>query len=196
MSAFNTTLTHASSDFERVQSEEKPALLYGILEAMMDGILVITSQGQVLYANQSAQEVCQLLVSSRSILPKQIWRICEALVESQSLFPQQNLIIEDEIQTEQLHGLRIRVRWIECETNRPCLLVTIENRARSNRIAALAEARRYGLTSRETEVWLLRRTNLSYKAIAARLHIAIDTVKKHLKNIHAKQQGALWDEAQ
>jgi len=175
---------------------EKPALLRGVLEGMMDGILVVTVQGQVMYANQSAQEVCQSLADLASTsVPPQIWRICAALIETQPFLPDQNFILEDEICTNQLHGLRVRTRWLKyTPANESCLLVTIEDRKRNNTGAALAEAQRYGLTQRETEVWMLRRTNLSYKAIAAQLHIAIDTVKKHIKNIHAKQQVALWDE--
>ncbi|NJL19863.1 MAG: helix-turn-helix transcriptional regulator [Leptolyngbyaceae cyanobacterium SM1_3_5] len=181
---------------QSTEFSSKQTLLYGVLEGMMDGILVITAQGRLKYANQSAQEICQLLTTSRSNLPSQIWRICVALLETQQLFPEQIFILEDEIHAEQAHNLRVRVRRIECEGNEVCLLVTIENRDRNNQSAALAEARRYGLTSRETEVWLLRRTSLSYKAIAAKLHIAIDTVKKHIKNIHVKQQGATWREPQ
>ncbi|MBD2089030.1 helix-turn-helix transcriptional regulator [Microcoleus sp. FACHB-1515] len=171
-------------------------LLYGVLEEMIDGILVITAQGQIKYANQSAQDICQLLTASRSNLPSQIWKVCVALLETQQFLPEQMFILEDEIRAEQAHNLRVRVRRIECEVNEVCLLVTIENRDRNNQSVALAEARRYGLTSRETEVWMLRRSNLSYKAIAAKLHIAIDTVKKHIKNIHAKQQVAMWREPQ
>lgn len=169
-------------------------LLSGVLEGMLDGILVVTALGEIRYANQSGQEICQQLsCTSRSQLPLQIWQMCLALLETQQLFPNQVFILEDEIYTEQAQHLRVRVRSIECAINEACLLVTIENRDRNHQ-SVLIEAQRYGLTRRETEVWMLRRSNLSYKAIAAKLHIAIDTVKKHIKNIRAKQQVALWHE--
>ena len=44
------------------------------------------------------------------------------------------------------------------------------------------------LTSREQEIWSLRRSNYSYKEIAAELHITLNTVKKHLKNIYSKRE--------
>jgi len=54
-----------------------------------------------------------------------------------------------------------------------------------------AEIEKYGLTPRESEVWLLYRANYSRKEIAAELFISIDTVKKHLKNIKTKQDKFL-----
>jgi uncharacterized caspase-like protein/DNA-binding CsgD family transcriptional regulator/energy-coupling factor transporter ATP-binding protein EcfA2 len=49
------------------------------------------------------------------------------------------------------------------------------------------ECKKYGLTAREAEIWILRRQNKSYKQIASELYIALDTVKKHMKSIHAKR---------
>ncbi|NEQ50076.1 MAG: LuxR family transcriptional regulator, partial [Leptolyngbya sp. SIO3F4] len=40
---------------------------------------------------------------------------------------------------------------------------------------------------READVWILHRIGLSYQEIAARLYIALNTVKKHMKNVYAKQ---------
>ena len=56
----------------------------------------------------------------------------------------------------------------------------------------MAEAQKYNLTERETQVWVLKRAGYTYKVIAAKLHIAEDTVKKHIKSIHAKRDGAEW----
>ena len=78
------------------------------------------------------------------------------------------------------------------ENEQNLLLVTIEDCKQSSQSMAITDAHKYGLTDRETEVWLLRRANLSYKEIAAKLYITINTVKKHLKNIYAKQQEMVW----
>jgi DNA-binding CsgD family transcriptional regulator len=53
---------------------------------------------------------------------------------------------------------------------------------------AIADAKPYNLTPRETEVWSLKQTNYTYKQIAATLYISVNTVKKHIKNIYFKQQ--------
>jgi len=54
---------------------------------------------------------------------------------------------------------------------------------------ALEEARRYGFTDREQDVWLLHRRKYTYKEIAKRLGITPNTVKKHIKSILAKQRA-------
>jgi len=46
---------------------------------------------------------------------------------------------------------------------------------------------------RREDVWLLRRANHSYEEIAAKLYIAVNTVKRHLKSIHAKRKMVLDD---
>jgi DNA-binding CsgD family transcriptional regulator len=65
----------------------------------------------------------------------------------------------------------------------------LEDQHQVNKVRAIAEARKYGLTDREAQVWLLKRTGHSYKSIAAQLYIAEDTVKKHIKSIHAKRDA-------
>jgi DNA-binding CsgD family transcriptional regulator len=171
-------------------------MLHGVLESLMDGILILTDQGQLVDANSYALQLCRYLMSNSSELrnvPPQIWQSCEALIDSRELFPGHSITIEDEICVGQSSSIRIRVRWVELDySNRPYLLVLLEDRHQSLKNIAIAEARKYGLTSREAEVWLLRRANQTYKAIAAELHIAIDTVKKHIKSIHAKRDAVLW----
>ncbi len=49
-----------------------------------------------------------------------------------------------------------------------------------------ADVQKYGLTSREAAVWFFRQSNYSYKEIANKLFISVNTVKKHMKNIYAK----------
>ncbi len=68
------------------------------------------------------------------------------------------------------------------------IVVTLEDCNSSSQNIAIADAKKYGLTKREAEVWLLRYANLPYKEIAQHLYITINTVKKHIKNIYAKQQ--------
>ena len=76
----------------------------------------------------------------------------------------------------------------------PCLLIVLEDRKETVRRAAIAEIRKFKLTPREAEVWLWRRTGLSYTEIATKLFVTIDTVKKHLKSIYAKRDAMLWVE--
>jgi DNA-binding CsgD family transcriptional regulator len=172
--------------------------LQGVIESFFDGILILTEQGKLIHANFLARQICEELTEGKSennFLPKEIWRVCQALIESRSLYENQPVIIESEITTEQLSTLRIRTRWLQLsEYQQPCLLVILEDKHKSIQNLALSEVVKYGLTRRETEIWLLRRTNLPVKNIAAKLGISINTVKKHIKNIYAKRENFLYME--
>ncbi len=174
-----------------------PILLQGVVECLPDGIMIVTDNGELTYDNSCARQICHTLRTDTSCadptapVPSQIWFCCQALIESRSQY-QQSVIIEDEIYTE-TSTIRIRVRWLDPDDpQQPLLLVTLEDQQQSAQYRAYTEAYRYRLTERETEVWLLKRAGLTYKAIAAKLYIAEDTVKKHIKNIHARRDAVQW----
>ena len=175
-----------------------PDLLQAIIESFMDGVLILTEQGELIHANKGALRICQQFYSEQlqpNLVPLPIWRICQSLLDSRELFPEQTMIIEAEIDTHNAEVLRVRVRWLQfAQSDAPNLLVTIENRSQSTKNTAFTEAQQYNLTPRESEVWSLRRANYSYKEIAAKLYITTNTVKKHLKNVYAKQQTSGWSE--
>jgi DNA-binding NarL/FixJ family response regulator len=79
--------------------------------------------------------------------------------------------------------------------NQPYLLVTLEDCGEAARNRAIAEAHQYGLTSRQAEVWLLHRLGLSYRHMAAQLYVTPNTIKRHMKDIYAKQKyfGEAWE---
>lgn len=166
--------------------------LQAVLEGFVDGILVLTDAGDVIYTNATADSICsQLSSNSSKCFPKELQRICEALIESRDLYPTQPLTLELEVTTPQT-TYRIRAQWLQLEAvARPCILLRLQDQNRSLQGLAIAEAQKWGLTPREAEVWSLRRAGYPRKAIAAELYIAIDTVKKHLKNIQMKRQAIL-----
>ncbi len=84
------------------------------------------------------------------------------------------------------------MEWLDLPNqDQPCFLVVIEDRHRSDQALATLEMLRYGLTPRERQVWMLRRSGHSYQEIANTFYISVDTVKRHLKNIYAKRQEVL-----
>lgn len=170
-------------------------MLEAVLEGFIDGVLILNEQGEKIHANDIARRICQQLCQETSVnsIPQSIWRVCESLIESRDLFSDNKLIIESEINLDGELTFRIRVRWIDlAEDQQPYLLVTLEDRKQSTQNAALTDVKKYGLTHREAQVWLLRQAKHSYKEIAAQLYITINTVKKHMKNIYAKQQSEIW----
>ncbi len=192
-SIFYTKKTKA----EKKQPASKLYLMQAVIESFVDGIFILTRQGELVHANDRARNICQQLSEgiNEDRVPKEIRRVCQSLIESRQLFPNQNISIESEIETYTKVTIRVRARWLQAnESNDDYLLVTLEDRQQTNQIMAISEAKKYGLTERESEVWLLRRANYSYQEIAEELYITINTVKKHLKNIYAKQQEVVINE--
>ncbi len=183
------------SQIEQLQPAPEVYLLQAVIESFVDGILIVTAQGELVHTNEYALRICRQLrqgAKQKRAVPEEIWRVCESLIESRELFPEQKIVIESEIDTDNTVQLRIRARWLQLDaSNQMFLLVTLEDRNQTSQSMAIADAKKYGLTDREAEVWLLRRANLSYQQIADKLYITINTVKKHLKNIYAKQQGMM-----
>jgi DNA-binding CsgD family transcriptional regulator len=176
-----------------------------MMEAMIDGVMLVTPEGKILQANRSALRLCHylegkhlgtnpLVANPSPTLPTAVWQSCQTFLEGRDslkhldLLPADPLTLEDEIHSD-WGSVRVRVRWLSAEVlSTPCLLITLEDQGQSAQYRAIAESQKYGLTPRETDVWQLKRAGYTYKAIAAKLIIAEDTVKKHIKNIHVKRE--------
>ena len=196
-SAYNNNYNTASIKSQKLSSNEQLLsipqvhLLQAAIENFVDGILILTTESELLHANEYAREMCRQLVPNSELedkIPVEIWRVCESLIESRELFSNEKIIMEFEVEKSKEVKLRIRAQWLQQDGNGDNLIVTLEDCNESSQNIAIADAKKYGLTEREAEVWLLRRANLTYKEIAQQLYITINTVKKHLKNIYAKQQ--------
>lgn len=164
--------------------------LTSVLEGFVDGILILNLQHELVYANTPGTRICQHLTQQNHAVPDEVLRSCEALTESRELYGDRPLVIESETTNHQSQTFRIRVQWLKLDDlQQPCMLVRLEDQQQALQSLAVTEAKRYGLTPREAEVWFLKRCNLPRKEIAARLYITIDTVKKHLGNIQSKKQA-------
>lgn len=187
--------------FQQFQPDSQLDLLRAVVDSFFDGIIILSTQGEVIHANKLACCICQQLVKDSrqptkqqnitlniDKLPEPIWQVCQPLIDTHE---QEEIAIEANIQTCNSIKLRVRARWLKHKTDKDnLLLVTLEDYQQTFQGVALADAKKYGLTDRETQVWQLRRANFSYQEIADQLYITINTVKKHLKNIYAKQ--LLW----
>ncbi|NJO43656.1 MAG: transcriptional regulator [Cyanobacteria bacterium CRU_2_1] len=190
-------------------------LLQAAIEGFMDGIMIVTDQGEVIEANLRAREICCRLNPSLSHerqdpretfllhpLPAQIWQVCQALVESRDRFPNYPVISESEIVLDNSvmsFTIRVRVRWLdpdfdssrEVYRQRPCMLVMLEDRNQAIHNQAIADIHKYDLTLREGEIWQLRLRGNSYDEIGKQLFITRNTVQKHIKSILAKRRAIL-----
>lgn len=183
----------AIQKLERVEFERTQHLAFwqGVIEGLSDGILILDEQGEIIYANDRAKQICSQLHQelATNYVPPLIWKICQLFIENSSLFPDQTIVLSDEITAGNSDAFAVRVQRLNLERFDFCLLVKFENQSHSLQRIAIAEAQIYGLTPSETKVWLLYRANYTYKQIATALYITINTVKKHMKNIHAKRQA-------
>jgi len=175
------------------RTETSPNLMQGVLEGLTDGVLILSEQGEWIYHNYYAHCICRELNQGKPALnqvPEVIWRNCEALMESRELYSTQPIVIESEIALSRSQVYRIRVRWLILEdSQRPYLMVLLEDRCQAIQNQALAESILYELTPRQAEVWLLYRAGFSYQQIANELYITLNTVKRHLKDIRIKQKA-------
>ncbi len=179
------------------QSVSQLHLLQAVIESFVDGILILTDKQELLHVNQCANRICEQLMPSsveHNVIPNEIWHVCQCLINSREVFPEEKISLELEIETKKYVKILIKARWLQLSaSDGNFILVTLEERElMSSNSMAIADAQKFGLTEREAEVWRLRSDSLSYKEIAAKLYITINTVKKHLKNIYAKQHDILW----
>jgi DNA-binding CsgD family transcriptional regulator len=180
-------------------------LLQAVVEGLIDGVLLVSSQGDVLQSNSCARRICQQLQHASSYqefqsqpkLPAEIWRVCAALRESRELFPNEKIIPESEITVDGL-TVRIRAQWLFVQPGikstgdqDACILVTLEDQDQTLQNRAIADMQKFGLTPREGQIWALRLQGYSYQEITAKLFITENTVKKHIKSILSKRRIAL-----
>ncbi|MCW5314495.1 helix-turn-helix transcriptional regulator [Nostoc sp. KVJ3] len=182
-------------DSINLHESKRADFLQEVIEGLEDGILILSQMGEVVHANASANRLCCQFNQGnfkQNFVPSAIWHLCEFLLSSRYLFSDKLLILSDEIVLDKSNIFRIRVRLLNLDGfELPCLLVTIENQYESVKNVALTEVKKFDLTPREAEIWFLYRSNYSYKEIATKLYITINTVKKHMKNIHTKRQANL-----
>ncbi|QZZ21276.1 hypothetical protein J5X98_01945 [Leptothermofonsia sichuanensis E412] len=176
-------------------SNNSETFIQAVLEGFVDGILVLTDEQEVMYANTIAHAICtQLDKEQTDRLPRELQQVCQILVESKDLYGDRPLMIESDICTGET-TLRIWAQWLKLQaTQSACILLRLQDQNQATQGLAIAEAQKWNLTPRETEIWLLRRAGYKRREIATELYIAEDTVKKHLRNIQFKRQSVQDEE--
>ncbi|EDX85970.1 transcriptional regulator, LuxR family protein [Synechococcus sp. PCC 7335] len=166
------------------------SILGAAFGSLQDGFIVADPTGSIQQINQTAKRICDQIGTEEAtgaVLPPEIWHICKTALRKKDISFPQSVGIDADLILPNLGTVRIRVQNINFG-QLPYLLIVLEDRQQTTRNKALSEAALYGLTERETEIWQLRLRGDAYKEISAALWISIDTVKKHIKNIHAKQR--------
>ncbi len=163
------------------------SILRAALEGLQDGFIIADQTGKIKKINVPAQRICDLLSAESNMLPTEVWKVCQAALNNQDVLSFQKIGLDAEI-TLSDGTVRIRVQNIQLAQT-PYLMIVLEDRQQTIRNKALSDATLFGLTERETEVWQLRLRGADYREISTALWISQNTVKKHVKNILAKQRG-------
>lgn len=172
-------------------------LLIAAIESFTVGLVIVGWNRKILHHNKYAQDLLHKISHPSShVIPKILWDICHRLIEdhnesSNDLSKNQTTILEDEIPIDH-RNIHIQVQQFKWRSygyhSREFFLITLEDRQKRLTTIVDQEAQDYKLTPREAEVWHLKRLNHSYKEISNILFISENTVKKHVKNIHAKKK--------
>ncbi|MCG8366131.1 MAG: helix-turn-helix transcriptional regulator [Pseudanabaenales cyanobacterium] len=180
------SLFNNSREVEGAPDALKP-LIQEILDNFLDGILILSETGELIQTNAQGRQILAKLTRSdanQKKLLEEILHIYQTLRESNQLFPDQPITIETDINAESSRFCA-RARFIQL-TASLVILITLTDKKQAIKEQVAVVAQEYGLTPRETEVWLLRQSGYSFQEIAAELFISLNTVKKHMKSIHAK----------
>ena len=185
-----TLTTQRDSSFQT--KNEQTVLPKEIIEDLVDGILILTEQRDLVYANGYVQRTLRQLNQCQSLasqVPEEMWNVCQMLIKSHQLFPDQHWLIESRIFMGSSIAFNVRAKWLKLENfEQSCIWLSIYGQCQYTQGIVNEESQKYGLTFREKEVWLLHRAGYTYKQVALELHITPNTVKKHLKSIYSKQK--------
>lgn len=180
-----------------------------LLESLHQGVIVTSRSLNPLYWNAKARLLCQHLAGSEFPpleLPMAVSEVCHRLMREERL-GDRPLVMECQAATGQT--IRISARWLDLTADRtPTASQTVVSKAsdrsgqRQSHILILLEncndllqeelrieRKKYDLTEREAEVWMLLRQEYSYQDVAKLLQISLNTVKTHVKNVYAKKRS-------
>ncbi|MEL6552261.1 MAG: helix-turn-helix transcriptional regulator [Cyanobacteria bacterium J06621_11] len=184
------TQLQASSHLASHPANHSISILKAVLGNLQDGFIIANPTGTIQQINQPAERICNLLSAETDQIPSEIWQVCRAALNRKDVLSFNKIGLDADIILPDVGTVRIRVQNINI-ADQPHLLIVLEDRQQTIRNKALSDATLYGLTDRETEIWQMRLRGDAYKEISTTLWISVDTVKKHVKNILAKQRSHL-----
>lgn len=191
------------SDFlSNFYPDQHPQHLWGgIMDALQYGILILTPDHRLLYANSKAQGLCQSLSSpmeKQPFLSSLIQEICDRFYEVTDSGAA-SLLMEFLGQNQQtirakIHPLHQYRGENTLHNGETLILVLLENCEEKFQTELSIECKKYGLTEREAEVWKLLRQGHTYQEVAYILQLSLNTIKTHAKKIYHKQYNYRKDQ--
>lgn len=191
-----------------------------LIESLQQGVIVVSRHFQPVYWNSKASDLCQDLTGNKKLmlpeLPTVVSEACHRMLKSHH--SEGNPLVM-ECQVFETQTIRISTRWLFLNSMpglrattvggtpdgssqfpqpqgqvSPYILVFLENCNEVLRAELRIEQKKYDLTEREAEVWMLLRQEYTYQEIAKMLQISLNTVKTHVKNVYAKKRSCQGQE--
>ncbi|MBF2025607.1 MAG: hypothetical protein IGS48_02410 [Oscillatoriales cyanobacterium C42_A2020_001] len=167
-----------------------------LLELLPQGVVLVSRNLTLVYWNQKAKQLCRTLADverSSSMLPLPVSEVCHRVIRDGKPIDA-SLVLE--CQTSSGHAVRVSARWLEMAmptesgNGAPSLIaVFLENCDEVMQQEMRIQQKKYDLTDREAEIWMLLRQEYTYQEIAQNLQISLNTVKTHVKNVYAKRRS-------
>jgi len=176
-----------------------------VLDLLPQGVIVVSRSLQPLYWNRKAKSLCQILTGNDcagSPLPLAISEACYGIIRDPQAI-HSSLMVECQASTG--HLIRVSASLLEManpneirqfssteastKADFTLIAVFIENCDEVMQQESRIQQRKYDLTDREAEIWMLLRQEFTYQEIAQRLQISLNTVKTHVKNVYAKRRS-------
>jgi DNA-binding CsgD family transcriptional regulator len=191
-----------------------------LLELLPQGVMVVSRSLRLIYWNSKAKELCQAQMGvdlATATVPDSISEACYRLIRD-SAPNSASLFIRDERSGNV--SLRISARWLASASmpqprstgdplslaqqsigtpngfsvDQSFIVVFLENCDEVMEQEMRIQQKKYDLTEREAEIWMLLRKEYTYQDIAKMLQISLNTVKTHVKNIYAKRRSYQGEE--
>lgn len=196
------------------------AIWSSLLELLPQGVMVVSRSLKPIYWNSKAKELCQAHMGvdlTTANVPDSVSEACYRLIRDSALNPAA-LFIRDERSGNV--SLRISARWLASvsmpqslstvnslspvqeargtqtglSVDQSFIVVFLENCDEVMEQEMRIQQKKYDLTEREAEIWMLLRKEYTYQDIARILQISLNTVKTHVKNIYAKRRSYQGEE--
>lgn len=181
----------ASEKFQAPDEVGQDSFWRSIIESLPNGVLVLSQSLDPLYWTDRARCLCKRLRKPHEQdegLPSALTEFCQKFLKEEGKNPEPLLM---EYRGDDGHLIRAQVQWIpfgSCGAQ-SCLMVLLEDCSATLLEEHNLEQKKYELTDREAEVWILLRQEYSYQEISTLLNISLNTVKTHVKKVYAKRRN-------
>jgi DNA-binding NarL/FixJ family response regulator len=192
--AFSAKRGFYSPESQPSESIQVNAFWHELIDILPQGVLVVALNGQLLYTNSKAQNLCRSLYDSKDLTSDALPRILTDICSRSAEFEQEPLIAECFTQDQQT--IRAKFQILRKAGGHPeaVILILIESCNERFKADLSIDCKKFALTEREAEIWELMQQGYTYQEVAEVLHLSLNTIKTHGKNICAKRKRYQRDE--